>query len=222
MTESVRRRIFIGDVHGCLGELELLAREVGITPDDEVILVGDLINKGPDSAGVLDWAKEHHARVILGNHEARLLKILATPEADYTPKEVRFLAGLAGRHHEFGEWIRTWPLWLDWGDVVCVHAGLEPGIAHLRDMRPSVLLTVRTWDGSGKNMDRAGDPPWYQCIDWPVPVVFGHWALGGLVDLPHVKGLDTGCVYGGKLTAWSPDEDKFWQVPALKAWKPFV
>ncbi|MCB9496296.1 MAG: metallophosphoesterase [Fibrobacteria bacterium] len=211
----------MGDVHGCFDELQDLIEEVGWSPEDEWILVGDLLNKGPDSLGVLEWAKDSGARTLLGNHEGKLLSCLDKPHESLTSKERALLASLGESPQEFGDWIRTWPRWIEWPDLVAVHAGLEPGVSRLEAMRERIVLTVRTWDGCGEELDRIGDPAWYAVVDWPVPVVFGHWAAGGLVDLPVCKGLDTGCVYGGKLTAWSPDEHRFWQVPAHREWIPF-
>ena len=196
-----------------------MERDAGLSSQDEIVLVGDVVNKGPDSLGVLDWVDRMGARCILGNHEAKLLQILGKDEGDLSEKERRYLARFRGFHLEAGHRIETWPLWIEWPDLVCVHAGLEPGCDHLETMRRKCLLSIRTWDGTGDELDRPGDPAWYDCVRWPVPVVFGHWALRGLVDRPDVKGLDTGCVYGGHLTAWSPEEDRFWQIPALRAWK---
>lgn len=219
MDVPVRRRVFIGDVHGCLAELCDLEREADLSSRDEIVLVGDLVNKGPDSLGVLDWVDRMGARCIQGNHEAKLLQILRRSPAEHTEKEQRFLLQFRGFHEEAGRKVESWPLWIEWPDVVCVHAGLEPGCAHLETMRRKSLLSIRTWDGKGEDLDRPGDPAWFDCLSWPVPVVFGHWAMRGLIDRPDVKGLDTGCVYGGRLTAWSPDEGRFWQVPARKTWK---
>ena len=67
--------------------------------------------------------------------------------------------------------------------------------------------------------------PWYEF--WPsVPaetriVVFGHWARGGLVVREKVRGLDTGCVWGGKLTAWIAEEDRIVQVDAARSYAPY-
>jgi len=194
---------------------------VGFHAEDEWVLVGDLLNKGPDSRGVLDWARERGALTIQGNHEWKFLHSIDKDPASRTPKERASLDAFGEDAERYAAWIRTWPLWRTWSDVVVVHAGLEPGVARLEDMRRKVLLTIRTWDGAGEELDRPGDPAWYSVVRWPVPVVFGHWAAGGLVDLPMAKGLDTGCVYGGRLTAWSPDEGRFWQVPAHREWVPF-
>lgn len=214
-----RRRVLIGDVHGCLDELLDLEREAGLSSHDDIVLVGDCLNKGPDSLGVLDWIDRLGARCVLGNHEAKLLQILRTDASDRSEKEQRFLSQFRGFHVEAGLRVENWPLWIEWTDLLCVHAGLEPGCDHPSAMRRKCLLSIRTWDGKGDNLDVPGDPAWFDCITWPVPVVFGHWAMHGLIDRPDVKGLDTGCVYGGRLTAWSPDEKRFWHIPARRAWK---
>jgi bis(5'-nucleosyl)-tetraphosphatase (symmetrical) len=216
MSVTERRRVFIGDVHGCLDELVAMEKEIGLTSRDEIVLVGDLINKGPDSLGVLDWVDRMGASCLQGNHEAKFLQIMGKDRSELSEKEHRFLGQFGGFHEEAAARIENWPLWLEWPDLVAVHAGLEPGCAQLESMRKKCLLTIRTWDGAGTDLDRPDDPAWYDCVQWPVPVVFGHWAMRGLVDRPDVKGLDTGCVYGGKLTAWSPDEARFWQVQALR------
>jgi hypothetical protein len=87
-------------------------------------------------------------------------------------------------------------------------------------MSPRILTQIRTWDGEGKNLNRAGDPAWFECVTPDRIVVFGHWAQRGLIDLPGFKGLDTGCVYGGKLTGWCPEEDRFLQVEAARQYAP--
>ena len=93
--------------------------------------------------------------------------------------------------------------------------------AKLSDMRKHVVIAVRTWDGKGEEMNRPDqDPPWFECVSPAKIVVFGHWALRGLVDLPKFKGLDSGCVYGRELTAWSPDDKKFHHVTARRAYAP--
>src|SRR3954466_446577 len=68
------RLIAIGDIHGCHLEFaELLAR-LALTSEDRLILLGDLVNRGPDSNKVIDLAREHRALSLLGNHERRLLR----------------------------------------------------------------------------------------------------------------------------------------------------
>lgn len=213
----MNRTFFIGDVHGCRHELAELLALFRFRPGDQVYQVGDLINKGPDSVGTLRLVQENGIQCVKGNHEAKLLKVWDKPENERTPKEQRLLEKVGDP-----EWIcsviRDWPLWRDTGKALVVHAGLEPGKRTLEEMDEKVLLTVRTWDGVGDILESPEDPPWFDCIQWHTPVVFGHWAMGGLVDAPHVKGLDTGCVYGKLLTGWCLEEQRFYQVPAQECY----
>src|SRR3954471_18876122 len=68
------RLIAIGDIHGCHVEFAELLAKLALTKDDRVILLGDLINRGPDSCKVIDLARQHATVSLLGNHELRLLK----------------------------------------------------------------------------------------------------------------------------------------------------
>ena len=159
-------------------------------------------------------------RSVQGNHEAKLLKVAESVPALLDEKSRRLARNVGPRLQELAAEIRTWPLWLDLGDLVVVHAGLEPGVERLEEMSRKVLLTIRTWDGIGQRLECPDDPPWFDCARWPVPVVFGHWAMRGLVDRPDVKGLDTGCVYGRCLTGWCPEEGRFHRVRARREYAP--
>lgn len=184
--------------------------------------MGDLVNKGPDSSGVLDLVERHGIRCAMGNHEAKLLRMARTPAERWSDKERRYEQGLGASVVETAQRVRNWPLWIDLGSVLVVHAGLHPGKASLQEMSPQILFTIRTWDGIGEDLDNPEHPAWFDCIRWPVPVVFGHWAMRGLVDREDVKGLDTGCVYGRALTAWCPEEARFYQVPSRRVYVPMT
>lgn len=194
----------------------------GAVADDRLVAVGDLVNKGPDSSGVLDLVERFGIRCAMGNHEAKLLRMAATLPEHWSEKERRYEQKLGASVAETAARVADWPLWLDLGEVLVVHAGLEPGRTRLEDMSRQVLLTIRTWDGTGLELDRPQDPAWFDCTSWPVPVVFGHWAMRGLVDRPDVKGLDTGCVYGRELTGWCPEEGRFLHVPARRCYAPLT
>jgi len=114
------------------------------------------------------------------------------------------------------------PIFFEWTDLIVVHAGLEPGKTKLTEMDPLVLMNIRTWDGIGKNLKKASNPPWYKFFELPKMVVFGHWAKRGLVDLSLFKGLDTGCVYGKKLTGYCPEEGKYYQVNSHRAYQKII
>ncbi len=214
------RTLVIGDVHGCRDELEDLLTAFAPASGDQLVAVGDLVNKGPDSAGVLDLVERHEILCAQGNHEAKLLRMAETPPDRWSEKERRYEKRLGASVSETAARVAAWPLWIDLGTLVVVHAGLEPGKSRLEEMSRQVLLTIRTWDGIGAELDRPENPAWFDCMHWPVPVVFGHWAMRGFVDRPDVKGLDTGCVYGRELTGWCPEEQRFYRVPARAAYAP--
>jgi diadenosine tetraphosphatase ApaH/serine/threonine PP2A family protein phosphatase len=104
------------------------------------------------------------------------------------------------------EFIRTWPLWIDDGDFLVVHAGLDPRIDKIGDQSPHDLMTIRIPSESKK--------PWYDSYAGDQLVVFGHWSQPAPVIRPNAIGLDTGCVYGGKLTALILPERRLVSVSA--------
>jgi bis(5'-nucleosyl)-tetraphosphatase (symmetrical) len=216
------RRLFIGDLHGCLAELDGLLARFGFRPGiDRLYSVGDVIGKGPDVPGALRRLREVGAAVVQGNHDAALLDAARNESTGIKPKYRDYLDSLGKERAEWIAWIGSWPFHLDLGDILLVHAGLQPGIRDPADMDPRILTQIRTWDGKGENLNREGDPAWFECVAPRArTVVFGHWAQRGLIDRPGFKGLDTGCVYGGRLTGWCPEEDRFVQVDAARTYAP--
>ena len=214
------RRLIVGDIHGCADELaELLFRFRFMPGYDTLFSVGDVVGKGPKTREALELLGQFGARITLGNHEQHLLTAASLPPSRRTARHVHYLESLGTERDYWLERISAWPLYIEEADLIIVHAGLEPGVDRLADMRPKLLQTIRTWDGHGENLDRPDeDPPWFECVSPDKTVVFGHWAQRGLVDLPRFKGLDTGCVYGRELTAWCPEEKRFHHIPARKTY----
>jgi bis(5'-nucleosyl)-tetraphosphatase (symmetrical) len=200
------RRIFIGDIQGCREPLERLLAAVAFTPGaDRLLPVGDLVNKGPDSPGVLALLMRLGAEPVLGNHDLHWLqKGKATDERQRT-------------------WLAAQPIVRVFDDVVMVHAGLHPAwseakLAHLDEAEVDFAVNVRYVDAAGRrpadDWPPPGPPfrPWDDFYQGTKRVVFGHWARRGLVVRPHCVGLDTGCCYGGKLSAWIAETDRIVQV----------
>ncbi|HAO99111.1 MAG TPA: metallophosphoesterase [Fibrobacteres bacterium] len=215
------RRLFIGDLHGCADELaELMYRFKFIPGSDTLYSVGDIAGKGPKPRETLELLRQFKAGVVLGNHDAFCLRAARTPELERSEAQHHYLSSLGNPEERemWLEYIASWPLFIETEDLVMVHAGLEPGIAHPSKMKSRILYSIRTWDGKGDDLKSESNPPWFECVSPEKTVVFGHWAKRGLIDLPHFKGLDTGCVYGRKLTGWCPEERKFYQVPARKTY----
>jgi bis(5'-nucleosyl)-tetraphosphatase (symmetrical) len=215
------RRFFIGDVHGCAEELGLLLKSFKLEPEDQLFCVGDVINKGPDSLGALEIVQQNQIKCVLGNHEAHFIQLMENPEMRNSNYGQAMLERWRGREEQVYAQVIEWPYWIEFDDIILVHAGLDPRFKRPEDMAHRVLISIRHWDGEGQYLNTLDNPPWFECGSWDKGVVFGHWALRGLVDLPGFKGLDTGCVYGKHLTAWCPEENRFYQVPALQQWKAF-
>ncbi len=207
------RTLYIGDVHGCADELEKIVDAFGfVRGKDTLYQTGDIINKGPDMLRALKFIQQNGILTVRGNHEEHLIRMMTTPQCDWTEKQCARFARLPLEDWEYilAE-VQNWPLWRDTPHALLVHAGLEPGKTRLEDMDPKVILSIRYWN----------DIPWFDQVTWNKPVVFGHWAKMGFVDRrPHFIGLDSGCVYGKKLTAWCPEEDKFYVVPAAREYSP--
>jgi bis(5'-nucleosyl)-tetraphosphatase (symmetrical) len=195
--------LFVGDVQGCVAELRDLLQITGFDRyRHRLALCGDLINRGPDSAGVLELARGLDATAVLGNHEVSLIEGRASDSLD------RVRAQLGRSLDEWLAWLRALPTFVVGGDYILVHAGIAPG-KRPEECTREELTEIRTVDGGR---------PWFDFWSGPETVVFGHWATRGRVDLPLCKGLDTGCVYGGRLTGlWWPRRE--WvSVPAQRAW----
>ena len=196
------RTIIIGDVHGCSTELEALLDRVGFASGDRLVFVGDLVARGPDSLGVLDIARRTGAIVVRGNHEQKLLDIRASAIDD----------GKHPLHRELAQELRpvdwtlleTSPLYFDLPEhgASVVHAGLVPGLplAEQAKLSPHTLMRIRTVRVPGKK-HKAESRLWGEAYAGPPQIVFGHNAAPGLQLHPWATGLDTGCVYGGRLTA---------------------
>lgn len=198
------RVIVIGDVHGCAEELGDLLDVLRPNAEDQLHFVGDLVAKGPDSRGVLRRARQLGASMVQGNHEAHCLRWRTHP--DDVKKHHRQLA----ERFDAEDWaqLEAAPLHRvlagagpDGRDLWIVHGGLDPA-RPLAEQSPDVLLNARSIEDDGtvtKYLDRGR--PWASAWPGPAFVVFGHDAVRGLQEHPHALGLDTGCVYGGALTA---------------------
>jgi predicted phosphodiesterase len=212
---SQRRTLVVGDVHGCLTELEELLHVAGWSPTDALVFAGDLVAKGPDSQGVVQLAREKGALSVLGNHDAHVLKIGRGGEGKKHHEQVaRTLTDADWRYLE------AMPLVLPFEGLgaVVVHGGLQPGVP-FDQQEKDVVINMRSFDMEGKPSKRIENGvPWASMWPGPLHAVFGHDAVRGLQQWPHATGLDTGCCYGRKLTAlWLP-EKRLVSVSARKEW----
>lgn len=277
-------RIAIGDVQGCCVELQQLVKETGFTADrDQLWLVGDLVNRGPDSLSVLRWVKSlgDSARVVLGNHDLHLLAVALGSSRRLRSSDTLTDILSAPDRDALLEWLVTRPLAITEHSPtrsmvdLMVHAGIPPqwnvtdlmayatevSAALQRDPQkffeamygnepdrwyadltgPSrwrytinALTRMRYCDSEGRldfrdkgapGSQTAGLYPWFDAPNprrWQTRVIFGHWSTLGLMQRDDLLALDTGCVWGGALTAVDLDTDECWQVSSRSALRPLA
>jgi hypothetical protein len=198
------RTIIVGDVHGCVAELGRLLDEIAPGVGDRVLFVGDLIARGPDSQGVLALYREVKGQAVLGNHEYKLLAAhRARLGGTKRPRVSALHYALLHRLDE-ADWalLEQLPLSLSLPEhgLAVVHAGIVPEHS-LASQDPWILTHIRSIDPQGKPSPRHDFEPWAARYTGDPHIVFGHNSRLGLQLAPNATGLDTGCVYGGSLTA---------------------
>ncbi len=216
------RTLFIGDVHGCARELDALLEACGWRPGDRVVLVGDLVAKGPDSAGVVRRARERGFLAVCGNHDEHVLRWhhgRMREGKKLKPEHRHVLETLTAADWAY---LDALPLYLRFPELhaVAVHGGLVPGVP-LEAQQAEHLLTLRSFTPYGEPSKRVdAGVPWASLWKGPELVIFGHDAIRGVQRHPHAVGLDSGCVYGGALTAYVLPEGRFYSVKAERAYLP--
>ena len=246
----------VGDIQGCAPSLKALVKK--IPKKSNMIFLGDLVNRGPDSLGALRQLKSlqesGRAECILGNHDLHLLAIDAGLRNTKGLDTVDAILKAPDRK-ELIHWIRNRPMALSNGKVLTVHAGVLPqwDLQQTIECAQEVEKALRSkfykdflanmygntpnkWSNSLKGYERLrlitnaltrmrfctpsgqmefeskeglengpkGYIPWFNVPKRKTAdtlVYFGHWSTLGLLRRNNVIGLDTGCVWGGKLTA---------------------
>ncbi|HEV7762447.1 MAG TPA: polynucleotide kinase-phosphatase, partial [Acidimicrobiales bacterium] len=229
----------IGDIHGCHAELVELLTELGYEVDADgssarhpagrrAFFVGDLVDRGPDIAGVLrrvmGMVAEGSALIVPGNHEDKLLRALrgrkvkvshglaqsleqleAEPEA-FRARVVEFLDGLVSHFV------------LDDGRLVVAHAGMKEALQGRASGRVRAFALYGETTGE---VDEFGLPvryPWADDYRGSAMVVYGHTPVPEARWVNNTICVDTGCVFGGHLTALRYPEKELVAVPAARVY----
>jgi len=214
------RIIAVGDIHGCHAEFSELLERVELTRDDQLILLGDLVNRGPDSCKVIDQAKANRAISLLGNHELRLLNFRRTKDTAFQKESDAETA--AKLRPEDWTYMEAMPLthYIEDLQVVFVHGGFLPD-QPWQKQPADVVTRIQVIDRNGKPRKRADAPdapPWADLWNGPPFVVYGHTPRSEIYRLKWSVGIDTACVMGGHLTAYILPEKRFVQVKARRAY----
>ncbi|WP_327090955.1 polynucleotide kinase-phosphatase [Nonomuraea sp. NBC_01738] len=227
----------IGDVHGCRSELETLLRELGYPPAGSglahpegrtAVFVGDLVDRGPDTPGVLrlvmGMVEAGTAICVAGNHEQKLVRALNGRKVKLAHGLQESMDQLGAEDPEFVQRARTFMdglrshYLLDGGNLVVAHAGLKEEYHGRASGR--VRAFALYGDTTGET-DEFGLPvryPWAEDYRGRAMVVYGHTPTTTPEWINNTICLDTGVVFGGRLTALRYPSRELVSVPAEKVW----
>jgi diadenosine tetraphosphatase ApaH/serine/threonine PP2A family protein phosphatase len=214
------RLIAIGDIHGCAWEFEALLDRVSPVFGDRIVLLGDLVNRGPESPRVIRIARELGARCLLGNHEHKLLMARSRPGSVILDPDYQRTFAMLGEE-EFAFMDRMQPTHLDpVSGILCVHGGFMPGVPW--DLQSVEVVTrIQVLDKDGMPATRAQCPygrMWASSWKGPEFVLYGHTPGRQVRRHRRALGIDTACVRGGALTAYIHPDDKCVHVRARRSY----
>ena len=225
------RVISIGDVHGCLEELEQLLVKLEITMEDCVVLLGDLVDRGPDSEGVVQLVKTMSqvgdVHCVLGNHDEKCVRyhyhVLKNKEDSKYKNPMR----CPGAYNELSEpsieFLAKAPhaIFMDNKDTkepysLCfVHAGLSPALFNqpasafirnrhfTRNVKNNKIVPVKSVEINDVWFVPEGSHPWHHFFNGQFTVVYGHSVYYSPEIINNTIGIDGGCCFGGGcLRAW--------------------
>ena len=211
----MKRTIVIGDIHGCYDELIALLQKVDVQASDRVVAVGDLTVKGPKSRKVLDlFSKDDRFSSVIGNHDLALVKYWRGEMVSLKSSQEAARTELEQGGEQYFQYLNALPFKADLGSHVVVHAGLRPGVP-LEEQSEEDLTELRTL---GPDRTSRLGLPWYEVYADSKIALFGHWPAAEPRRGPSAIGLDTGCVYGNRLTAHIIETGEFISVQAAKAY----
>ena len=215
MTEE--KTFIIGDIHGCLDMLKMLMDKIAWSPDrDRLIFLGDYIDRGDNPKGVVDYImglmeQSSLVECLKGNHEAMLLDFLTgrdrfmfiinggwkTLESYGTYESDEDTAAISDDHRTFYESLK---LYIELEDYYVVHAGFKPGLALEKQTEDEMLWIRKSFVSSE--------------FDFGKKIIFGHTPFKEPLVMANKIGLDTGAVYGNRLTCLELPSMKFHSVEA--------
>lgn len=231
--DNKRRTIIVGDIHGCIDEFDELLKTISYNKENiRLICLGDLIDRGPDSVGAIRKARELNLESVMGNHEHKFLKWYKSSgsRADVYDKHKHYT--------EFNdqdiEYIFQMSNFIKIDNTIVVHAGLKPGIS-LSAQKKDDLFYLRYTDLDGnfislKKIFKAGKEAlgahfWTEFWKGPESVIYGHNVHS--LSEPFIEevspeifcyGIDTGCCFGGHLTAFVLETKEIIQIPAKQTY----
>lgn len=228
MSQPNYRRIVIGDVHGHYDALMKLLEAIAPGKSDRVYFLGDLIDRGPDSARVIQFVRESGYQSLLGNHEHLLLEACRHGNVNQSALQAwRYSGGQSTLSSypklystpiasllEDVEWMGTLPLYLDLGDVWLVHAGVHPDLP-IDDQGAQDFCWIRK---PFHNIDKPYFPDKVIIVGHTITFTFAGVKPGQLAKGQGWLGIDTGAYHplSGWLTGLDLTHRMVYQVNLLK------
>lgn len=217
----------IGDIHGCYDEFIELTKQIGITDDDLIISLGDIVDRGAKSVELYEYfRKRKNSIVLMGNHERKHLNGILSYSQEIV--KVQF----QDKYNEFLEWLKTLPYFYETESAIIVHAFFEHDIK-LHEQKEEVLAGTTSGSRYLENRYEEGKY-WSDFYQGEKPIIYGHHVVG---EEPKIEnrtyGIDTGACHAGMLTAielpdfiihqikvdkdyWKEEQSK-WQIPVLES-----
>lgn len=215
--------LFVGDIHGEYDKLIELLIKAGFEYRDEklvsdtyeLVSVGDQVDRGPNSKGVLDMRIKH---AVLGNHDWKILRWLSGRDvvishgAETTVSELENLSD--EEKEDIIKYYESLPLQLIINDkYLVVHGAMKDDHlgAKLKRAQKSCLYGLPTGEFNEDGSPVRG-PEWWNDYTLPYTCIYGHTPQEDIFIANNTINIDTGCVFGGKLTAYDPENDIVYQV----------
>lgn len=209
------RTIIYGDIHGCLEEFKMLRAELDISKEDQEISVGDFLDRGPYSNETLSYARNEGIKLVLGNHEYKYLRYKKHDDAyKATGKKnpMLFNEGKLEIYNNLSkedfEYLVASPFFIKIDNLSVIHAGITNKIDldNLSKKDKEALTRIRELDSNQKTLmlgqKTFGSTFWSEVYNGNQGViVYGHEVFDKVKINRYSFGIDTGCVYGNKLTA---------------------
>ncbi|MFC1755304.1 metallophosphoesterase [Thermoproteota archaeon] len=195
------KRLIIGDIHGCYTELQELLSKAGVTLSDEIIALGDIVDRGPDSPQVLEFFRGRpNTRSIIGNHERKHVRSFAGEVRPALSQRITRRQIGEAHYASACEFMDSLDRFIELPEAILVHGFFEPGVP-LAEQRETVIVGTL----SGKHyLEKYYEGEWYKLYDGEKPLIVGHldYLHTGqpLIWNDRVFCIDTGCCYGGALT----------------------
>lgn len=217
----------IGDIHGCYDEFIELTKQIGITDNDLIISLGDIVDRGPKSVELFAYFKSRkNSLVLMGNHERKHLNGILSYSQEIV--KVQF----QDKYNEFLDWLKTLSYFYETESAIIVHAFFEHD-KKLHEQKEEVLAGTTSGSRYLETKYEEGKY-WSDFYQGEKPIIYGHHVVG---EKPKIEnktyGIDTGACHAGMLTAielpsfsihqikvnkdyWKEEQSK-WQIPVLES-----